>query len=198
MASYGEADLADTIIHEMTHASAFAKASASRPEAGNFNEELATFVGRRGALLWLESSHGPGSKQVEDALRDRVDRAAFASWLAGTAAALQAIYSRSIESAEKRRLKAEIISARAAEFEVAYDALFETTAYRGFPMGKLNNAYLDLYRLYEGESALYEDYLSRICGSSLRRFVAAMSRIASGKTDPKAGMRAELAAGAPR
>ena len=48
MADYDEADLADLILHESMHATAFRRGS------DDWNEGIATFVGRQGSLLWLE------------------------------------------------------------------------------------------------------------------------------------------------
>ena len=65
-------------------------------------------------------------------------------------------------------------------------------------MGGINNAFIDLYRLYEGESELYADYYAKICGSDMRRFMESVSRIASSaKGDPKAAMREAIGVKAP-
>lgn len=159
-----------------------------------FNEELATFVGGEGSLLYLKSLYGADSPQLQRAVEDREDSAAFSSWLRGTAAELQVVYASSLSPSEKRARKAEIIAARAAAYKERASALFHGTAYRDFPMGKVNNAYLDLYRLYEGEPDLYRDFYRKVCDSSMRRFIEAVSRIVKEGGDPKAGMRRALAA----
>ena len=192
MSGYGEAEVADLVIHEMTHATVFVRGGGG---AEQFNEELATFVGREGSLLYLEKLHGPASPELAEARRSRSDAEAFSAFLRGTAAELEALYASGLAPEAKRRGKAEVIAARAAKFAADYDALFETDRYRAFAMDRVNNAYLDLYRLYEGEPALYADYLARACGGDLGRFIQAMSRIAStkeGRADPKAAMRREL------
>jgi predicted aminopeptidase len=188
MASYGEADIANLIIHESTHATVFVKG------AGDFDEELAVFVGGEGSLLWLVSKYGEHSPQVEDLLRSRADDAAFAAWLRGTAEELQKVYASAATAAEKRTQKAAIIASRAADFKSEFARHFDTARYKDFPMEKLNNAYLDLYRLYEGEPELYKDYYEKICGSSMRLFMTEVARIAKRGGDPREGMRKELAA----
>ncbi|HOX31422.1 MAG TPA: aminopeptidase [Spirochaetales bacterium] len=194
MAGYGEAELAELLIHEMCHATVFLKGKA--PGLEQFNEELATFVGRSGALRYLERKYGPGSAELAEARASRAEAEAFASFLRGTAAELEALYAQAAPDGEKRRRKAEIIAARAEEYR-ALAGSFSSAAYRGFPMGRIDNAYLDLYRLYEGEPELYADYCERLCGADLRRFVGELSRLASspaGRGDPKAAMRQELEA----
>jgi len=195
MAAYDESEVAELVIHEMTHATVFLKGNGAGAE--QFNEELATFVGREGAMLWLASIRGPDAPELALAAARRRDARAFAQWLRGTAAELGAVYESGLGDDEKRARKARIIAERAAAFALAYDGLFETDRYRGFGMGGLNNAYLDLYRLYEGEDALYEDYYREACGSDMRRFLESASRVASkakGRRggDPRAAMRAEL------
>jgi len=191
MSSYKEADIADLVIHEMTHATIFLK--GDRPGAEEFNEELATFVGRKGALLYLAKEYGASSPEAAAAQADHEDAAAFASYLAGTAKELEAVYSSSASDDEKRERKAEVIAARAEEFKKEGPSIFKGPGYADFPMGKINNAYIDLYRLYEGESSLYGDFYDKVCGSDMKAFIGKVARIAKAKGDPKAEMRRMLA-----
>ena len=161
MASYDEADVADTIIHEMTHATIWSNGH------DRFDEELATFVGGEGSLAYLASVYGPDSPESRRAEVERADAAAFSAWLRGTAEELETVYSSALPPSEKRERKAGIIAARAAAYKAQYSELFKGEAYRNFPMERINNAYLDLYRLYEGEPDLYRDFYEKLCGSSL-------------------------------
>jgi predicted aminopeptidase len=188
MASYDEAEVADLVIHEMTHATVFVKGEAN----SQFNEELATFVGSRGSLLFLERERGAGSPELRDAEERRKDARTFASFLAGTARELEAVYSSGADEGEKRRRKAEVIADRARAFQEDYGTLFETNRFRGFDLSRINNAFIDLYRLYEGDSPLYDEFCDRVCGGDLKSTVALISRIARDpktKADPKAEMR---------
>ncbi len=94
MSSYSEADIADLIIHESTHATVFVNGYT------DFDEELAVFVGGQGALLWLESKYGKDSPQVTELRKDRADDAAFTAWLRGTAAQLEKLYTTRMDDAE--------------------------------------------------------------------------------------------------
>jgi len=186
MADYSEADLCELIIHEMTHATAFKKGYDS------WNEELATFVGREGALAWLKKSAGPDSTALAEAKLARLDAIAFASYVRDTARELEAVYAEKADPSTTRLRKAALIAARAERFEANYEALFATRRYANYPMKRLNNAWLDLYRLYEGESELYSDYFERVSGGDLKAFVADMAILAKKSGDPKAAMRARL------
>jgi predicted aminopeptidase len=186
MSNYDESDLADLVLHELTHATAFYKGG------GDWNEELATFVGREGSLLWLADRHGADSKEVAAARAARKDAETFAAFLGGTAKELEGLYAAKIPDAEKRARKASIIAERAALFAKDYDKLFGSERYRGVKMDKINNAWLDLYRLYEGEPALYRDYYEKVSKSDLRAFIADMAALATGGRDPKITMRERL------
>ena len=186
MSNYDESELADLVLHELTHATAFWKGE------GDWNEELATFVGREGSLLWLEERYGKESKEVAAAKAAGKDAATFAAFLGETAKELETIYASKIPDEEKRARKAATIAERAALFTKDYDRLFGSDRYRGVKMDRINNAWLDLYRLYEGEPALYHDYYEKISRSDLRAFIADMAALAKGKEDPKAVMRKRL------
>lgn len=55
-----EAEVAELIIHELTHATIFLKGEAQ------FNENLATFVGVEGAKLYIIQKYGKNSKEYSD------------------------------------------------------------------------------------------------------------------------------------
>ncbi len=196
MAAYGEAELAEIIIHELCHATAFARG------CDDWNEELATFVGREAAARYIAANEGEEAPDLASLRRARRDEAAFANFLRGTAAELEAVYRAPLSVEEKRARKKAVIAERAALFEQEYEKLFASERFRGFPMDKINNAYLDLYRMYEGEPELYASYLERVCGGDLRAFIADMARLAqrsrtqcgTPSCEPKAAMRASLAA----
>jgi predicted aminopeptidase len=186
MSSYGEADLADLIIHEMTHATAFSKSP------GDFNEELATFVGREGAEAYLLDLEGPDSPTLAEDKKARADAEAFSAFLRGTATELETVYASKLPSQEKRAQKAAVIADRAELYRSEVAPRLTIEGYKNFDMGRINNAWLDLYRLYEGEPELYAKYLATVCGGSLPRFIQEAARLARLPGDPKAAMRKAL------
>jgi len=86
---------------------------------------------------------------------------------------------------------------RAAEFRAGADA-WSLEAYRSYPMGEVDNALLDLYRLYEPDSGFWSGYLERVAGGSLRRLVEdareAAKEAKRTKRDPETILRDRLAA----
>ena len=64
-----EFDLADFLLHEMTHSTVF------KPSDTNFNEAMATFVGRAAAQAWFDETHGPNSSEAVAARMRFADKA---------------------------------------------------------------------------------------------------------------------------
>lgn len=173
MADYDEFELADLMIHEMTHATVFIRGG----RAGNFNEELATFVGRQGAIAWMELSYGKDSQEVSRARIAAANSAALAGYLRETARLLGSVYGSTASDEVKRREKARIIAERAELYLQDSKHLLtprpdgKPAREAAFPMAKVDNATLDLFRLYEGEPEKYRGFYEGECGSDLRVFI---------------------------
>jgi predicted aminopeptidase len=146
MKDYSTYALADLIIHELLHATVFVKGQVQ------FNEQLAEFVGSKGARLYIESRFGPDSPEYASIDEGSADRAAFRAYIQALIGELETVYARAgLDRDEKLSEKDRIIKAGQGRFAAGYDSLFSTENYRGFADLPVNNAYLDLYRLY------YED-----------------------------------------
>ncbi len=66
MLHYDDGDLAEIIIHELTHGTLFVKDSLK------FNENLASFIGEKGAQLFLKYKYGKDSRILKD-YREKLD-----------------------------------------------------------------------------------------------------------------------------
>lgn len=186
MAGYDPDILAELILHESAHATLFIKG------AEQFNEELATFVGRLAAEGWLAYRYGPDSPELEKRRQRAADRLAFTRWLSETARLLAEVYGQSGLSREDiLARKARIIAERAAEYRAQAPALFTNKAYADFDMASINNAYLDLYRLYEEDLSLYQRWYDEVAGRSLPAFMESLSVLAKAE---KKGIKAAMAA----
>jgi len=60
MLNKSNGELAELIIHELTHSFKYVKNNVT------FNENLATFVGQKGALLFISKRYGPTSPEMND------------------------------------------------------------------------------------------------------------------------------------
>jgi predicted aminopeptidase len=171
--------LADLLIHETLHATVYLK------NHSQFNEELAAFVGTEGARLYIERTFGRESAEYQRMLQDEADTETYLACMHGLIAELEALYNRDdISREEKLRQKAEIIRAAQDRFAAEYDTLFAGDNFRGFSELPVNNAYLELFRLYYGENQFFKDLYER-SGRDLPRFIAAAKTIKSKGDDPR-------------
>jgi len=176
MKEYSEKELADLIIHELLHATVYIK------NQSQFNEELAEFVGSEGARLYMqkikaaggEAEEAPDEAPVEaEAQKDSVTYRAF---IRDLIAELDVMYKSEISREEKLKRKEEIISAAKLRFSENYDSMFKSENYRSFIELPVNNAYLELYRLYYEEDRYYKELYEKT-GSDLPAFIAAAKTI---------------------
>lgn len=173
MKDYSESELAELVFHESAHATLWVK------KDDQFNEEYATFLGREAAVRYLKHVYGPGSEELKD-FRERLeDRRLFAEYLKETARLLEDLYSDTdLSREEKLAGKQAIIEKRAEEYSVWAPANLYSESRAGFDMTRINNAYLDLFRLYEEDLSLYEQWYTEKAESDLRIFTESLVELA--------------------
>lgn len=188
MKDYSAHELANLIIHELLHATVFVRGQVQ------FNEQLAAFTGDTGAALYVESRFGPDSAEYRSIGEAAGDQAAFRTFLRGLCGELETVYASAMGREEKLAEKARIIAAAMERFDAKYDACFQTENFRSFSQLPINNAYLDLYRLYYEEdrffTGLYERLPDPEPGSTggvrrLRAFIAAAAGLSGSKAARK-------------
>jgi predicted aminopeptidase len=184
MRGYSDYQLADLLIHELLHATVYLKGYSQ------FDEELAEFVGSEGARLYIEKKFGADSPEYRELLDSEIDSAAFIAYIRELIAELDVLYSGSAGREEKLARKADIIRASQERFEAEYETRFHSENYRGFAALPVNNAYLELYRLYYAESSFFKDLYEK-SGRDLPKYIAAVKtlkekRAAGESADPKA------------
>ncbi|MDR0638773.1 MAG: aminopeptidase [Spirochaetaceae bacterium] len=167
MTDYPVHRLADLIIHELVHATIYIKSDSA------FNESLAEFIGKEGARRYIETYYGLDSGQYRAIDAGNADNKAFVEFAQLIIKALDAVYTDgALSHEEKLARKAAVIAGAQEDFAARYDSLFETENYRGFSTMQINNAYLDLYRLYNEEDSYFEDIYNSM-GRDLPAFIAA-------------------------
>ncbi|MEX2230674.1 MAG: aminopeptidase [Cyclobacteriaceae bacterium] len=106
MLDRSEGDLANLIIHEMSHATIFVKDSI------DFNENLATFIGDRGGEKFLLSFYGPDSEEYITYMNEDRDYIMFADHMLRGSEKLDSLYQTLNENdplEKKSHLKREMI-----------------------------------------------------------------------------------------
>jgi predicted aminopeptidase len=176
MLEWNEATLANLILHEMTHATVYIKGETE------FNEQIAAFIGNRGAIDFLVGKYGPESKEVVEAVHSQEDDLLFSGWVDQACQQLASLYAKEISRDEKLRRREDLFrSIREGFTEVK--GRFKRDRYRGFDKIELNNAVLLAYRRYfyrlDAFGTLY-DYFGR----DLRRVVGFVKEIRGSKEAP--------------
>jgi predicted aminopeptidase len=173
MLQWEEDALANLILHEMTHTTIYFKGQT------DFNEQLATFVGNRGAIDFLTEKYGKESKEVMEAVHNQEDDLLFSRWIDQACQRLSDFYSEEISRDEKIKGRGKIFSSLKEDFK---KISFKTDCYKNFEKLDLNNAVLLAYRRYihhlENFQALYE-YL----GNDLRKTIEFFKKIQASKEE---------------
>jgi predicted aminopeptidase len=125
-----------------------------------------------------------------------VDSAAYLAYVRGLIGELETLYGAAGLSREEKLREKEAIILRSQErFEAEYESRFSRDNYRGFSTLELNNAYLELFRLYYDGSDFYAE-LYRRAGEDLPGFIAAAKRLNGMKIrgDPKEALETAVLA----
>lgn len=184
MADYAPYRLANLIVHEQTHATVYLAGRA------DFNESLASFVGDRGALLWVEAKYGKDSAELRAARDADADSALFDDAMHELYLRLDAAYTSLPTREERLAEKARIIAAFKAEFKADWLPRFKNKGYSEWVGDGLDNAWIGLFRTYSSGAdrirAAYE-----AAGADLPRFVAIAARVPPAEADPLAWLERE-------
>jgi predicted aminopeptidase len=170
MMDYSTARLADLIIHELVHATVFIKGQA------NFNEELAEFIGSEGAGIFIAKRYGEDSDEYRQIFTSNKDSQNYVAFIQELSAELDVLYTSKTSREEKLAGKERIIKAAKERFNAEYDKLFSSDNYKGFADLPVNNAYIELFRLYHTKDNFYTELYER-SGKDLPAFINAAKKI---------------------
>ena len=193
MKKYTNYQLADLIIHELLHATVFIKGRV------DFNEQLAEFAGTEGARLYIKNRFGEESPEYLSINDGKDDFRAYREFLSALSAELEAVYSRNdLKREAKLAEKERIIKTAQERFEAEYENLFQSDLYRNFSKMPVNNAYLDLYRLYHEEDNFFKDMFENIPGDAMFKLQALIDAASSlnnsseARKDPRNALKTKL------
>lgn len=185
MRDYTPDRMAELLIHELVHATIFIKDNMQ------FNEEIAEFIGGEGARLYIKERYGGDGAEMKRIADSEADNAAYVAFIQGLIAELDAVYKSGISREQKLEQKDLIIKSAKESFDREYESRFISENYRGFPKININNAYLELYRLYySGGGRLRELYNKT--GGDIRAFITAAKTITRKGGDPMEQLRSAL------
>ncbi|MEO1052856.1 MAG: aminopeptidase [Bacteroidota bacterium] len=162
-----EGDLANLIIHELTHGTIFVK------DQLEFNENLATFIGDMGARKFLRQKYGYSSKEYTKYDQGETDEKRFIRYILKGADALDSLYqtfddSNSIES--KKLKKEELIDKIANSLDTV--SFYNTSRYqRVFEKRKPNNTYFMSYMRYRSKQSELKNQFETEFNGNLGAFI---------------------------
>jgi len=168
--------LANLVLHEMTHATLYVRGKT------DFNEQVATFIGNRGAIEYLTQKYGRNSREVTDAIDIQQDDLIFSRWVDLTCRRLSEFYASDISREEKLKGREVLFQSVKEEFN-EIRAELKTEVYQGFDRIELNNAVLLAYHRYVHRLETYDLLYERL-GNDLRRVVEFFKQIPSTEQEP--------------
>ena len=157
MLSYPPHVLADLILHELTHATMYAKGHA------DFNESVATFIGQEGARQFLRKFFGKENEHLQKLEEERQDRHRFRLFIHELTQDLDSLYQASPEDTDLFD-KRERVFARAQERFEKTLPLYTNQGYRAFLQWEINNARLLSYRRYNSKQDVFQRILTQFEG----------------------------------
>jgi predicted aminopeptidase len=159
-----DTELAELILHEMTHSTVF------KLEDGNFNEAMATFVGRAAAQAYFDERDGPDSPAAAAARERFADKAVIDVYVNEIHATMHRYYTESAARAEPPK---QIVAARVAEFDLLRQRyvdefeplLIHPDRYDFNRDGIFNNAWIIAAVPYTGNLDAYQAVFDKVGGS---------------------------------
>jgi predicted aminopeptidase len=172
MLTRSEGDLANLIIHEMSHATIFVKDSVE------FNENLATFIGDRGAELFLIYRYGKDSKEYVTYIQEDEDYLKYVNHMLRGATLLDSLYARMNASdslSKKQALKQTAIRSVVEAMDTLSLALTRQPSAR-FKQKLPNNAYFMNFRQYQAKQTEFGEEWRNTFGGDLRAYILYLSK----------------------
>jgi predicted aminopeptidase len=165
-----EGDLAELIIHELTHATVFVKNKLQ------FNENLASFIGEKGAELFLEKKYGKNSKPYNNYVFSLHDGNLFYDHILHGTKQLDSLY-KSFTTQTADSVKRKLKEAQITRILQTIDTLpfRDTMAFRHIhsPHFKPNNTFFIGFTMYRSNLKEFEDDFKAKFNSDLKLYIKA-------------------------
>ena len=181
MLTWPEPQVAETVLHELAHATLWIPGSVT------FNESFANVVGQAAGDQFLAQKYGEDSKELADAREADHDWLVFQSILQGLYAELDAVYQSAdpddVRTEAKQRLYASLddrVLASAIRQKPRYLQIVRTQVW--------NNPRLMQFRTYNTGEAEFQALMER-SNHDILVFIEEVRRLTRGADDPFAALR---------
>jgi len=158
--------LANLIIHELTHGTLYIKNNVT------YNENLANFVGDKGAEMFLLYKFGPNSIELERYSKRKMLSKQHKDLVLKGAARLDSLY-KSFTASTPLKIKIELKKTLIREIGQRIDKLYESsTSYLKEDIDSINNTYfLDVKRYNEKQNQFEEEFKNKF-NSDFKSYMA--------------------------
>jgi predicted aminopeptidase len=183
MLTWDDYRLADTVLHELAHATLWV------PGSVEFNESYANFVGEVAATRYLQARRGHHDPALLAAIQRKQDRSAFRDVLHQSYAELDAIYTNpDLTDQDKLAQKAELLSTGLHQ-KVRAAPLNDQEAYLTYiEKAPWNNARLVQFKTYNTDEQVFASLLADQDGDLLA-FIRLVEELTDGPKDPALALR---------
>lgn len=166
MLAAGPGELSNTIIHELTHSTIFI------PDSMTFNENLATFIGTKGALNFIETKYGIDSQEYVNYITRKKDVQLFTTYIVRAAKQLDSLYQEIDNESDsiKKVYKIDFIDKVVANLDTL--SFLDSLRYQGyFAEYRPNNAYFISFLNYRERQQEFEYMLEDSLDNQLSSFI---------------------------
>lgn len=166
MLKRSEGDLAELIIHELTHGTLFVKDNLQ------YNENLANFVGEEGAKRFLKHKYDTNSKEYIQYINTQPDYKLFVNYILESTKKLEALYSSfSEEMSYEEKLKAK--NDKISEITSGIKNLdFRNERYKNyFDKFTPNNAYFMAFVRYSGTQNQFKKEFEEAFNGDFKKYM---------------------------
>ncbi|MCB9761589.1 MAG: aminopeptidase [Alphaproteobacteria bacterium] len=183
MLTWSDFSLADTVLHELAHATLWV------PGSVKFNESFANYVGEVAALRYLADRRGHHAPALVQAVNQQSDRKVYRDLLHQLYQDLDAVYTDASLSdaqklAEKDRLFHQELPRRVEEAPLAEKARY----LKSVEKGPWNNARMVQFKTYNTNEEVFAAVLVEVDGDLLA-FIDRVREITEGRKDPFRALR---------
>ncbi|HEV7232298.1 MAG TPA: aminopeptidase [Bacteroidia bacterium] len=160
--------IADLIIHELTHGTIYLKNKV------DFNENLANFIGDKGAERFLIYKYGIGSAEYQEYIHSKSDRRIYNEYILHAADQLDSLY-RSFQDhqplMEKEKKKMALIYETIAGLDKL--PLYHKKGYQHYTQDaiQIKNAFFMSFRRYDSQYDVFEKEFREQCHSDIRFYI---------------------------
>lgn len=162
-----EGELANLIIHELTHATLYVKNNV------DFNENLASFIGGKGAEEFLKDKYGEQSVEYRNYLHSKKDRESFSAHILRGAAQLDSLYG-TFDSQMSKETKTQAKQSYIRQIVDKSDTLnlFQPQNYKWFTENNdYNNAFFMSYIRYRSKQDNFEQEFAGKFNGNLKAYL---------------------------